>query len=250
MVAVARRSRIPGKIDPAALGAFDPSIIAWAASFYAGDPLWSNPGEGGAVSSWRNGGTLGGNATQAAGANQPVWSATSIGGRPGVTFDGTNDTLSISLSDLNTTPLSVVAVLKLLTASGVQVAIGLSGSGARYAPAAISGVWYGRLHGVSGGVAASGGTTDTNPHLFSTVGKATGTTLKLAKDGTDLASSSSASAVPDLASPQTLYLGSDNGSYSNCVIGFVGVFVGDVEADPNWSMFKLLSAMHYGFAVA
>jgi hypothetical protein len=49
----------------------------------------------GAVSSWRD--AVGGyDATQATGAAQPVWSPTSFGGRAGVTFDGSDDTLATS----------------------------------------------------------------------------------------------------------------------------------------------------------
>lgn len=49
------------------------------------------------VSAW-NGIKLGLSLTNGTGANQPAWSATSFGGNAGVTFDGTNDELTYTLS--------------------------------------------------------------------------------------------------------------------------------------------------------
>ena len=48
------------------------------------------------VSEWRDKTGKGVNAVQATGANQPTYSATSFFGRPGITFDGVNDNMSIS----------------------------------------------------------------------------------------------------------------------------------------------------------
>jgi hypothetical protein len=51
---------------------------------------------GGLVSSWRD--TVGGYDTvQATGTAQPIWSATSFNGRPGIAFDGTDDCLSAAV---------------------------------------------------------------------------------------------------------------------------------------------------------
>lgn len=49
------------------------------------------------VSAW-TGSKAGLQVTQGTGDAQPVWSATSFGGRPGITFDGTDDTLSLTLA--------------------------------------------------------------------------------------------------------------------------------------------------------
>lgn len=50
---------------------------------------------GGLVSSWRD--VVGGyDAVQAVGGSQPIWSATSFNGRPGITGDGTDDELTLA----------------------------------------------------------------------------------------------------------------------------------------------------------
>jgi hypothetical protein len=49
------------------------------------------------VSAW-TGSKAGLQVTQGTGAAQPVWSATSFGGRPGITFDGMDDTLTLILA--------------------------------------------------------------------------------------------------------------------------------------------------------
>lgn len=54
-------------------------------------------GGGGEVSAWA-GVKAGLNLTQGTGSLQPVWSATSFGGAAGVTFDGTDDTLALTLA--------------------------------------------------------------------------------------------------------------------------------------------------------
>lgn len=52
---------------------------------------------GGAVSSWRDL-VAGYDAAQATGAAQPLWSASSFGGDPGLTFDGSDDCLTLTPS--------------------------------------------------------------------------------------------------------------------------------------------------------
>lgn len=239
------RTRITGKVDSAAVAAFDPTILSWHSAWFAGDPSWSNPGEGGNVSTWRN---LGLNGTAATcSSSYPVWSATSFNGAPGVTFTGSSGLLSASLASLPN-GVSIVVAFKLTSASGTQAVVGLSGSGTRYAPAVISSAWYGRLQGGAGGSAVSGGTADTNGHLFLLRGKGYSTTLEAKLDGVSLGTSTSATAAPDFGTPTTVYLGSDSGSKASVVLGFVGIYLGDVETDVNWAAFRAALSGHYRVA--
>ncbi len=243
------RSRNPGPVDVGVLG-FNPlAALSWRAAFWASDPAWATrPAEGAGVASWRNGGSFASSATQGTGNAQPVWSASSFAGKPGVTFDGTDDFLSLaSVTGLNSTTLSVVSVFKMTSVSGTKITSGLSGVENRYTPAVISGAWYGRLRNGAGSTYITGGTADTNAHLFTLIGRPTGTTLDMRFDGASVASSSSSDAVPDVPSPQTLYLGSDGGGGRGpMVLAFYGVYVGDVETDANWGSFRAQMKAFYG----
>lgn len=55
------------------------------------------------VSSWADKSGNGANATEGTTANQPAYSATSFGGLPGITFDGINDTLSVTTTAMRNT---------------------------------------------------------------------------------------------------------------------------------------------------
>ena len=72
---------------------FSPLSIPWHSAFWASDPSWIPPADGGAVSSWKNSGTSAANAVQATGTAQPTYRAayTNLNGKPAVDFDGTTD---------------------------------------------------------------------------------------------------------------------------------------------------------------
>lgn len=76
---------LTGRFTPKSLGA---SLLAWWDAERA-DKITNSTG----VSSWKDV-VAGYDLTQATGAAQPIWSATSFGGFPGVTFDGTDDCLA------------------------------------------------------------------------------------------------------------------------------------------------------------
>jgi hypothetical protein len=68
-----------------------PLSIPWHSAFWASDPTWTPPADGGAVSSWRNAGTSAAAAIQATPAQQPVYRAAyaNLNGKPVVDYDGT-----------------------------------------------------------------------------------------------------------------------------------------------------------------
>lgn len=226
-----------------------PSVIGWASAFWAGDPMWTPPAGGGAVSSWRNGGASGGDALQATGSRQPIYNTTTFSGKPGITFDGSDDLLVATLS-LGSVYISTVLIVKLNTTANNVVMVDLSvNSGTRYVPAMLANQWYARLNGSGSGVAVNVGSADTNPHMFSTIGRASGTTLQLSKDGTLIASTTAAGGIPD-GPPPSAYIGSGGPLAASMTIGFFGVYVGDVEADPKWTPFKAWVRSHYGMTIA
>lgn len=80
-------------------GSFDPLSIGWYAAFWAEDPNWTDPGDGNAVSSWRNDGSGDwGAAAQATGTKQPLYrsSVAALNSKPAIDFDGSNDELKTS----------------------------------------------------------------------------------------------------------------------------------------------------------
>lgn len=78
-------------------GGFDPLSITWAHAWWAEDPGWTNPGDGNAVSSWRNDGSQATAATSS-GTNRPTFrsSYANLNSKPAVEFDGSNDYLDTS----------------------------------------------------------------------------------------------------------------------------------------------------------
>lgn len=77
--------------------------IAMHTGFWADDPSWSNPGNGNAVSSWRDYSGNTRHAVQATGSKQPIFrsSVASLNNRAGVDFDGTDDWLTVTYSNLS-----------------------------------------------------------------------------------------------------------------------------------------------------
>jgi hypothetical protein len=70
---------------------------------WAEDPAWSNPGDGGLVTSWRNA-SGGGDPAQGTVGNQPTWrkSVSIFSGRSAVQFNGTSTFLTFNVADVST----------------------------------------------------------------------------------------------------------------------------------------------------
>ena len=232
------------------------TLLTWRTAVWASDPAWSHPSEGGAVDAWRDGGTADTPLTQSVAARRPLWSATSFAGKPGVTFDGTNDTLGASLSGVSGT-YSVVAIMRMVTVpdgvSTVPLSLQATAIGTMYAFCpfrAISNANYTRLRGTPGGTPfVSYGPTDTDAHLWLAVGRPTGTQIEMGRDGINVASSSTSGAP---SAPDAFWLGaqSDASAAANVVVAFAGVFPGDITADPNWAAFKAWVATNYALTIA
>lgn len=83
-------------------------------AMWAADPLWTPPADGGAVSSWRNGGSVGTpDFTQGTAAARPTYDASNaaFGGQPSVNFDGTDDVLAVAITAVPV-PWFLVMVLR------------------------------------------------------------------------------------------------------------------------------------------
>jgi hypothetical protein len=132
-------------------------------AFWAGDPAWSNPGDGQLVTSVRNAG-VSGDPTNTGGTDRPTYvlSNTTLNNKPALTFDG-GDFLDIAASGF-TRGSTWVAALGYLTGSGVQRGITGLGAGAA-SNCGISTIstntWV-----FNAASSINGGAVDNAPHLF------------------------------------------------------------------------------------
>lgn len=179
---------------PRALSLRDPAFIGTVGSgwnpfsqvsalhgVWASDPSWSPPADGGAVTTWRNGGSVGGDPTQGTAANKPTYRASTaaLNNRPTVEWDG-NDSLSVDVADLST-PFCVLAVGSLAGSGVARSIVGFSTTtGLRL------GVTSGNVWIVTDGTTLAAGTTNNSPHVLEAVVNGASSSLWL--DGTQIAS--------------------------------------------------------------
>lgn len=212
--------------------AFDPlSYGSPFHAFWAEDPNWTNPGDGNAVSSWRNDGSNGVAATQATGANQPLYLSSGINSRPALDFDGSNDRLIISDADTTglTNPITVVVCASFDSASGSQTFIdGVAASSRVIINTNSSGFWQVSNGGTfSTGVSA---VTGTSVHVV-----VAGTSAKWRRNGTQIATGNSGTNGLD-----GIAIGSrnDGSQPTNAKIAYVAVFGSDITGEAWFSEYE------------
>lgn len=90
-----------------------PTFTNTIAAYWASDPLWSNPGDGNAVATWRDYSGQGCDAT-AAGSVQPVYRATSsLNSQPVVEFDNTDDYMTATIPSTSATnPHTMIQIFR------------------------------------------------------------------------------------------------------------------------------------------
>ena len=248
-----RPGRNAGVTNVAATPAFNP-LTSWTTApihgVWASDPAWTPPADGGAVSSWRNGGSVGGDFVQETGAKQPTYDAAlaAYNNAAVVTFDGTDDVLFRDIADV-AQPFYLLLVGDTAGGTGAENLLGIGANEAATTGSGlgdtITGVWNIR----AGGPDRPGGTTDTNPHLFratyngassllSVDGAATATGNTGTDPATVLALGAAASAVPAYS------------RYLNGSIAYMALFTTDPSGQAEWATFKAWVTSTYGIAVA
>ena len=158
------------------------TMVAWHAAYWASDPLWTPPADGGVVTTWRDG--SGNNRTMTT-SGGPIYRAASsvLNNKPAVEFDGIDAQANTSdFTPLVAPPYSWVAILR----NGNPVVQGYWASGTNSAGAYIDTNAY----GMYGGVVLSGGTANTSRHL---VVAGWDSVSKIEVDGTQVASGNSGS---------------------------------------------------------
>lgn len=214
------------------------SLAGWHTAFWASDPDWSNPGNGNAVSTWRDGSGGGHDASQATSSKRPIYRSSSAGmnNRPVVEFDGVDDFLQTAsftgLAQAN--EIIVIGRFRSLDATTRMICDGIA-SGNRHRATATSSVW-----GIYAGIALTGGTPDTSGHLIRPVFSGTDT---LDIDATNVISGN---AGTNTITGVTLGSAFDGASgFAPVDIAFYGLFDAGLGADIRASMLAF-SRAYYG----
>ena len=243
-----------GKRGRAAAAAATPSfnpLTSWTTDpvhgVWASDPLWTPPADGGAVSSWRNGGSVGGDLVQATGAKQPTYRASTaaFNNQPTVQGDGIDDYLAVNFAPYYIQPYYIVAAMSKGKAANVAETIFSDHTGGAHEVASYTGTGASTWR-MKASTELTGGTADTNPHLLTYTFN--GASSSLFVDGTSTITGN-AGANPLLAL-ELFALANGYGLFSSGHIAFFLIFTTNPTALPEWATFKAWVTSTYGITVA
>jgi hypothetical protein len=201
------------------------------------DPLWSPPADGAVVTSWRNGGTVGGDLTSS-GAARPTYRAVAAvsDGQSAIQFSGAQR-IGVNIADVAQT-YWIVALASIAGATGTnERIIGTGGSTSEGI-----GDTAANVREINASTSLTGSTTDASAHLW--VAKMAGASSTLSIDGTQVAAGNAGA-----TSLQTFNIGSGSNStlasFANYMTGYVHavlVFNTDPTAQTEWPLFKAYCA--------
>lgn len=244
--------QLPGKFtgpDVGTLPSFAPpnpfTLGTWAAAYWASDPAQPFPASGQPMTNLRDGSGNGNALAPLGSLALPTYQATdaSMNGRPVLSFGGSQVLYKALASTVNW-PWSWVAVGRAtsLPSSGSQLFVGQnasnSGQGAGIGTSGYT---------INPNPSLSGGSADLNTHVIAAV--ASNTTSKLQVDGTTVASGTAGTTgVNQIALGAGVIAGTPSvGNGWKGSIGFLGLYLGDVTAQPWWPAFRSWAAGYYGF---
>jgi len=224
---------------------FDPFSLGWEAAHWASDPMWSNPGDGNAVSSWRDGAGHGHTLTQSTPEYQPLYrnAVASLGGKPGVDFDGTNDYLKSDAFSF-AQPMSIVMIVSGWVAGGGNRY--LFGSGP---PPSVfmRGESSSALNVFAGTILGASLSLDSGGHVYR--GFFNGASSVAAKDAATVSGEAGPDGIPSAGFAIGAYAQTGIAGWADINVAFVGVSAGDITANPNWAAFKTWVTSFYGITV-
>ena len=236
------------------MSAGPPTFSNTVTAFWAGDPSWSNPGNGNAVSSWRDYSGQGRDATQGTGANQPIYqsSASLLNNQPAVKFDG-------SLSFLNTAsftatsagPHTVLIVSATdVTSTGVYRGPFCAVAGASREDILMEAVAVNKftINNNSGQAGYTGpAQANSTAYTWRALWKSGAGSSALQVNGTG----SSAVTMAPRSSLTSVYVGKRNdGLPWKGWIAYLAYIDADATADANWSSFVSWVSTTYGLTIA
>lgn len=211
-----------------------PPAIAWEIELWAGDPDWSNPGNGNAVSTWPDRSGNANDLTQATGTRQPIFrsSVAALNWQSAIEFDTSDDDMASSTFSL-AQPFSVVVVGNITQLSSFADLLFLrSSDAAPYTSYATDGGTPNRfrIYDSPGDLLAGTETVDADPHFFAAVFN--GITSKILLDSQTWSGGNLGS---DAATQLWLNSNALGGNWGGGHRAYVGLFDGDITADANWT---------------
>ena len=226
-------SRPQGFTPPPAPDVMENPLTGWTTNplhgVWAADPLWTPPADGGNVTSWRNGGTVGGDLV--AGANKPIYvaeAAVSDGAATVLFNSASSNYLIIDIADLSQ-PYWLVAIANVAAAGAQERIIGVGGGTG-------AGLGYHNTLGwiFSAGTAKYGGSANTDAHLF--IGEGNGATSELVVDGTVISSGAGGAIVPTVFVVGSGY-NTSPANYLNGNVHYAAIFDTDPRLQDEWPLF-------------
>lgn len=222
-------------------GAFNPLTQVTALhAMWAGDPSWSNPGDGNPVDSWRN--QSGGGDPASTGTNRPTYRASvaNLGNKPAIEFAGaSSQRLAVDIADQGQS-FKLLAVFRSSSTSGNPVIIGQGGNTGNGFRLITTGPAWRLVFNVN----LQGGTADTNSHVLRAT--VNGASSQFWIDESSIASG-------DAGNFQLTYLtvgsGNSGGTFANPFTGYVAFYGVYSGATSDASLTTLANDLrtHYGF---
>lgn len=228
-------------IDPYRFGVpFSPADVGWHTAFWASDPSWTPPANGGNVTSWRDYSGNGRAATNPGTA--PVYRTSGINSKPAVEFTGGARTLVTSTFTTVSQPSSLVLVLDPTLASISQTTARWADNYQNGSARQIFGGWSTTAHilGAGTNVLNAGPTPTVNRQLV--VGVFNGSSSFVWSNN-----SQGSNVNPGTGGIDGIRIGGD-GSSSNFTgyIAFFALYEGNVTASDKWAAFTAWANDFYG----
>lgn len=247
-----RPGRNAGVVNVAVAHEFDAlGLITWdLGAWYAEDPDWVTPGNGGAVSQWDDGGSgLARHMVQATASKQPTYSAAhaSFNNKPAVVVDGGDELSTSGTLTAPTKPYSIVIVGRFASVASTTALFGCGASGLGIGTFFVNqptGEY--RYYAGVGTLAVAG--ANTSVHLWRIYVNDASSVLEV--DGS--ATAGSLGTAQDITSFGMFATSGGGSAYApnGSGIAFLGLYTGNVAAHGSWATFKTEVATHYGITVA
>lgn len=220
---------LPGRAIVPAPNPLD--VVDWTAAYWAGDPEWSNPGDGNPVASWRDGsGAL--HPLGATGTARPTYrsSVAALNGSPGVEFDGTSDTMTAAIGAL-LQPYTIVIVAEILPVNFAGTPCLIDGGSAGRAALFVNGAGGGWAYYAGGAALIDGPTATIGRKAFRI--HADNASSEVNRNMRSLKGSlGTTSGITGLTVGNAFNLT----NFANMALAFLGVYSGDITDDPGWPL--------------